>query len=225
MVKPPGLPAFAPHGNPHGACVLRWLLEDAPWRAEGFPEGFAGGIAHRLDVSTSGLLLVAEDANSLAAVRSSFAAARLKKTYRFLTARTPTWTEHHVTTPVAHHKTKRRAMIVQRGRVTPHRGKWYAADTRFVQLDGPLWEATITTGVMHQIRVHAASVGLALWGDTVYGGGHLPDGCAPQGVNYALHHAGTTGPVEGYPALHAPPLPVPGWWESLAREAISTGRT
>jgi 23S rRNA-/tRNA-specific pseudouridylate synthase len=194
-------------------------LEEAPWRSQGFPEGFSGGIAHRLDVSTSGLLLVAEDADSLAAVRSSFAEVRLEKTYRFLTSRTPRWTEHHVTTPIAHHKTKRRAMIVQRGKDTPHRGKWYAADTRFVQLDGPLWEATITTGVMHQIRVHAASVGLALWGDHLYGGGQLPEGSAPPGVTFVLHHASTSGPVEGYPALGAPPLPVPRWWESLAERA------
>jgi len=166
-------------------------------------------------------LLVADNADSLAALRASFSGSRLTKTYRFLAKHTPAWSEHHVTTPIAHHKTKRRSMVVQRGKNTPHRGKWYPADTRFAQIDGPLWEATITTGVMHQIRVHAASVGLALWGDALYGGGRLPEGIAPGGVQFALHHESTSGPVENYPPLQAPPLPVPSWWQPLADKAAS----
>ncbi len=61
-------------------------------------------------------------------------------------------------------------MVIERGRATPHRGRWYDADTRLRHLGGPLWEAVIVTGVMHQIRLHAASVGLALSGDRLYGG-------------------------------------------------------
>ena len=40
------------------------------------------------------------------------------------------------------------------------------------------------TGVMHQIRVHAAFLGLALAGDRLYGGG-------PGG--FRLHHVGLSG--------------------------------
>ena len=77
-------------------------------------------------------------------------------------------------------------MVVRRGRNTPHRGRWYPADTRFRQLDGPLWQATITTGVMHQIRAHAAAVGLPLTGDRIYGGDPWSE--APPGLSFALHH-------------------------------------
>ena len=36
---------------------------------------------------------------------------------------------------------------------------------------GAAWQAEIHTGVMHQVRVHAAFVGLPLTGDRLYAGG------------------------------------------------------
>ena len=55
------------------------------------------------------------------------------------------------------------------------------------------WEARMSTGVMHQIRLHAASIGLALAGDRLYGGGAwtFP---RPDGAHFALHHIGISGP-------------------------------
>ncbi|MCB9763755.1 MAG: RNA pseudouridine synthase [Alphaproteobacteria bacterium] len=211
--KPAGVPVFPPHADLQGPCVLRWLLETRPEQAQPFPEGFAGGLAHRLDVSTSGLVLAARSPEALARARAAFAEGRLAKRYRFVTAKAVPWTAHHLTTPLAHHKRRRDRMVPQRGRSTPHRGRWYPADTRLQQVEGALWEAVITTGVMHQIRVHAASAGLALWGDPVYGGGALPEGVAPEGVRFALHHVGWTG--LGDPPQTSPPL----WWGDLLRRA------
>ena len=96
-------------------------------------------------------------------------------------------------------------MVVQRGENTPHRGKWLAAETRFRRVGeghhGTVWEATMRTGVMHQIRVHAAFVGLVLAGDPVYGGGEPVPGGAP----YALHHVGFRGAGFATVPVDAPP--------------------
>ncbi len=213
LVKPAGIPVFPPHADPSGACVLSWMLANQPACAEGFPSGFEGGISHRLDVSTSGLIVVADNPSSLSALRQSFAGGLLTKRYLFVSHRDVPWSEHHVTTPIAHHKTQKRAMTVQRGKNTPHRGKWYPADTRFRRIKGSLWEAIITTGVTHQIRVHAASVGLALSGDRLYGGGPLKHAAPPPSVRFQLHHVEIKGPVEGLPSLACPTLPPPDWWE------------
>jgi len=183
-----------------------------PAQAEEFPKGFEGGIAHRLDVSTSGLIVVAQDPNSLHALRQSFSRGLLIKKYLFVSNREVPWSEHHVTTPIAHHKTQKRAMTVKRGKNTPHRGKWYPADTRFRRIKGPLWEAIITTGVTHQIRVHAASVGISLRGDRLYGGGQLNHADAPPNIQFQLHHTEIQGPVENLPSLACPPLLPPDWW-------------
>lgn len=60
------------------------------------------------------------------------------------------------------------------------------------------------TGVMHQIRLHAAFAGLALVGDRLYGGGESPDFFP---ADFALHHVGLHG-QHWEPA----PVPTPDWW-------------
>jgi 23S rRNA pseudouridine1911/1915/1917 synthase len=215
VVKPPGLSCFPPHADPSGDCVLRRLLHAFPEQADPtWPLGFDGGIAHRLDISTSGLLLIARSVDALAALRTRFSSRRLRKEYRFLTQKQVDWDQNTVDRPIAHDRRRKGRVVVQRGRNTPHRGRWRDAETHFRRL-GPvdgglwLWQAEMSTGVMHQIRVHAAFVGLALVGDRLYGGGawDLP---RPRGVSFALHHHHLEGPD-----LHPTAVEVPGWWPAV----------
>lgn len=204
--KPAGTPCFPPHADPDGDCVLHRLRAEQPERfVHPWPERFAGGIAHRLDVSTSGALVLADDPESLARIREAFASKKLTKTYRFRAAKSVPWSENRCELAIAHDKRKKHRMVVQRGPNTPHRGRWYPADTRFRQVKGDVWEAVITTGVMHQIRAHAAFVGLPLLGDRIYGGGPTPAG-APEGLRYFLHHVGLRGA-----GLKTDPVPWPEW--------------
>ena len=191
--------------------MLARLLEECPEQSKpDFPKGFGGGIAHRLDNATSGIVLAARDVESLAVARGRFQERGLQKRYQFLTAGDVPWKEHRIVLPIAHHKRRRRKMIVQRGRHTPHRGKWYPAETRLRMLRRHHWEAVITTGVMHQIRVHAAHVGLPLLGDRLYGGAAIPDEAAPADDLFTLHHETMEGLI-----ANAPELPPPAWWTPL----------
>ena len=54
LEKPAGIPVFRPHKDPAGDCLLARLLTARPEHDDSFPDGFEGGILHRLDVSTSG---------------------------------------------------------------------------------------------------------------------------------------------------------------------------
>lgn len=202
--KPAGIPVFPPHRNPHGDCLQRLVgLTDTGW-----PDGFAGGLAHRLDTPTSGQVIAAVTPDDLDWLRTLFATKQLRKVYRFVSDGRVDWDDHVVETPIAHDKRKRTKMIVKRGQNTAHRGKWYPAHTVFRRLGsledgGGLWEAVITTGVMHQIRVHAAWVGLPLRGDRRYGGGSP----VREHVPFFLHHVGLSGPgIE--PVL----APLPDFW-------------
>lgn len=207
LYKPPGVPVFPPHDDPDGDCLLTRLLRAEPHRAQlPWPEGFTGGLAHRLDTPTSGAVLCADSVPELEQLRAAFAAGAFRKTYRFLTPATVPWTEHRCDAPLAHDRRHQRKMLAQRGPNTPHRGRWFPAHTELRHLDGPLWEAVITTGVTHQIRVHAAFVGLPLLGDPLYGSGSTPPDAEP-GRTFFLHHVGMSDGGRWRTA----PVPLPDW--------------
>lgn len=204
--KPAGLTVFPPHDQPDGDCLLARLLVDDPARASlAWPAGFEGGISHRLDNSTSGAVLVADSPEELVVIRTAFASGQLRKTYRLRARRVAPWTTNTCDAPIAHDPRHKRRMVVQRGANTPHRGRWLPAHTAFRHRHDDVYEAVITTGVMHQIRVHAAFVGIPLLGDALYGGGQPPPD-APPGLTFFLHHEGLVGPD-----VRTDPVPGPGW--------------
>ena len=170
-----------------------------------FPSGFAGGIAHRLDRSTSGALVVADNPEELARVRRAFVEKSLRKTYRLRAARSVPWDTHHCEAEIGHDRRRKKRMIVRRGAATPHRGKWLSARTDFRRLFGDVFEAEMRSGVMHQIRAHAAFLGIPLLGDRLYGGGTTPSD-APEGVTFFLHHVGLSGP-----GIRTERIPLPRW--------------
>jgi len=223
LCKRSGVSCFPFRKDPTRDCMLTELQIQFPDHQRSWPTGFEGGIAHRLDVPTSGQLLVARTEAQLEELRRDFTRKQLLKRYVFLTRKTVPWKTNVVSFPIGHDKKSRRKMIVQRGQNTPHRGKWYTATTKLTHLasapmtkgasDLQLWQATMKTGVMHQIRLHAAFAGLALVGDNLYGGGQSPS-YFPS--HFALHHCGIQS--ERW-AVHD--VPVPSWWPKWAQNAVN----
>lgn len=193
------------------------IIEAQPWRASlPWPEGFAAGVAHRLDNATSGALVIADDPQELAAIRAAFRSGELTKTYRLWAGKDVPWDDNTCDRPIAHAPRRRRRMVVQRGARTPHRGRWYPAETAFRRLQGRVWEARMSTGVMHQIRVHAAFLGLPLAGDRLYGGGPMPPH-GSQAAPFLLHHVGLEGA-----GLRTDPVPLPPWCRPVTSGGTST---
>ncbi|MBN2800465.1 MAG: RNA pseudouridine synthase [Deltaproteobacteria bacterium] len=207
LYKPHGLPVFPLHQDPGSDCLLARLLASDPWRAAlPWPQGFEGGILHRLDLSTSGAVWVADHPDEVEALRALFAERRLVKRYLLLTAKGVPWDKNRCQFALAHDRRHKGRMVVQRGPDTPHRGEWIPADTAFERVRGRLFRATMRSGVMHQIRAHAAFLGIPLLGDSRYGGGATPRG-APAGLVFYLHHEGLTGPK----GVATAPVPLPDW--------------
>jgi 23S rRNA-/tRNA-specific pseudouridylate synthase len=203
LTKPAGIPVFPPHADPAGDCLLRRLIEQDPARAEGWPAGFEGGIAHRLDTATSGVVIAARTHGDLAGVRAEFASGRLRKIYLAHSRGAVAFDRQLCEAEIAHHPRRADRMVVRRGR-TAHRGKWYPAWSLFQRIADPegggdsgWWEVEIRTGVMHQIRVHAAFLGIPLTGDAIYGGAPGP---------FRLHAARVIGPGWASPVAPLPPV-------------------
>ena len=216
--KKEGCPVFPFHAYPQKNALLYEVLEAFPSQGEhDWKSGFAAGIAHRLDVPTSGAVWVARTPQKLDFLRGLFEKKLLSKEYFFLTRKRVSWTHHVIRASIAHDKKKRSRMVVQRGRNTPHRGKWYPAETEFSLLlnfgELSLWRAKMSSGVMHQIRIHAAFAGIALAGDRLYGGGVA---LADSPVDFALHHCLMSG--SGIPKVAAP---LPDFWPLEAQKCVS----
>ena len=158
--KPAGLVVHPGSGNWEGT-MLNALLHHAPASAH-LPRG---GIVHRLDKDTSGLLVVAKNEPAQLALVRQLQARTVKRTYVAL-ARGKVAAAGRVEAPIGRHPVQRTKMAVVAGgkpAVTHYRiRERFPAHT--------LLECELETGRTHQIRVHLASIGHPLEGDPVYAG-------------------------------------------------------
>lgn len=157
------------------------------------------GLHHRLDQDTSGLLLFTRDRACNKVASALFAERKIKKVYLALARVALLPKEESFYVDAAIH-TKKGPKGVQRF-VDPAGQSASTAFRILAQAEGlALLEARPLTGRTHQIRVHAAHVGLPLLGDTFYGG--------PSAEHrFFLHCARLTWSAEGgFPAgdFHAP---------------------
>ncbi|MFA4814558.1 MAG: RluA family pseudouridine synthase [Candidatus Gracilibacteria bacterium] len=123
------------------------------------------GIVHRLDKDTSGVLLIAKNDVTHQKLTKLFHDRKVKKTYLALVKGQPKSQKGRIEAPIRRSTTDRKKMAVS------HQGK--NAITTFEMLAAyrgvSLLKVNIETGRTHQIRVHLASIGHPVVGDSVYG--------------------------------------------------------
>lgn len=188
--KPAGLVVHPGAGNASGTLVNA-LLHYRPALQE-LPRG---GIVHRLDKDTSGLLVVAASPEAHNSLVKQLQNKSVRRQY-LAVAQGRLTGGATVDVPIGRHPRQRQRMAVREsgGRDAVTHYRLAQRFGHFTSLD-----VHLETGRTHQIRVHLAHVGYALLGDPLYGGRlRIPAGASDR-LQQALR-------AFGRQALHAEQL-------------------
>lgn len=179
VVKPAGVITHPTATHRAGTLVNRLLGMGVPLAPAGGVD--RPGIVHRLDVGTSGLMLVASSDAAFAGLGAQLKRHEIDRRYLALVRGAPEHDVFSVEAPLG-----RRA-----ARIIVDRVEGRAAATAFeVQERLPrtaLVEAAPRTGRTHQIRVHLQAIGHPIVGDRSYGGGG--DGARRIGLRRPFLHS------------------------------------
>lgn len=161
--KPQGMVVHPAPGNVSGTMVgaLLYRIKDL----SGIGGELRPGIVHRLDKDTSGLLAVAKNDAAHASLSGQIAERSMKRIYAAVVHGNIREDELTIDKPIGRSRRDRKKMAVDAG------GRRAVTHIKVLERFGEFTyiEASLETGRTHQIRVHMASIGRPVAGDTVYG--------------------------------------------------------
>lgn len=165
--KPAGMPVHPLEPDEKGT-LLNAIIARFP-DVQGIGEaGLRSGVVHRLDVDTSGLLIVATEQKRWQLLRAAFSQHTAHKRYTAIVKGHPAPEGMHRShLIIAQHRPARVKVLVAGN----DDSRWCDLSWRVIKKlpNASVLDITLGTGFLHQIRVMMASLGHDVAGDRVYG--------------------------------------------------------
>ena len=208
--KPVGLVVHPAPGHPDGTLVNA-LLYHCGTSLSGINGELRPGIVHRIDRDTSGLIIAAKNDRAHLALSAQLQDHTLARVYEAVVVGNLREDSGTVNAPIGRHPVDRKKMAIEprNGRAAVTHWRVLARYPGYTHV-----ECRLETGRTHQIRVHMASIGHPLLGDTVYGSKKPWPGLAGQCLHarkLRFIHPSTGQPVEVE-------CPLPDWFEKVLKQ-------
>jgi 23S rRNA pseudouridine1911/1915/1917 synthase len=218
--KPAGMPSHPLRPGERGTAA-NLIIAHAPECATASPDPREGGLGHRLDTATSGVLMAARTRQAWLGLRAALGGPGCEKRYLAEVWGSPPDEEGQVDTAIGRRGRRGKTVRLDSGRnPQPAHTAWRVLERR-----GPttLVEARLHAGRPHQVRAHLAAAGFPIVGDDRYGR-ERPERAGVAGapplagdpVHLHLHAASVTFTHPATGALLTVSAPSPRWAEVQA---------
>ena len=209
--KPKGMVVHPAAGHYSGTLV-NGLMAHCKNELSGINGVMRPGIVHRIDMDTTGVLIVCKNDKAHNAIAEQLKVHSITREYYAIVHGVLKADTGTVNAPIGRHPVDRKKMSIneKNGKEAVTHYRVLRRFRRFTFV-----ECQLETGRTHQIRVHMASIGHPLLGDQVYGPAKVPF----SGLQGQTLHAGVLGIIHPSTGEYMEfTAPLPAYFEALLKK-------